>query len=295
MLKKYSLDEYVQMLNISNPNENEFNNIVNEFSYFKTNTGTGKLSNYNFERGLLVYLLVGKLKPKNILEIGTGSGFSTLCMAMAMTDFELDGKIYTIDYLPHGEKTTQHYKKSEKSLERFASREEIWNLQNKPKWIEKIEILTGYTSESFHKHELPLFDFCYIDGGHYYSAVKNDFFTTLLGSNDNCVFLLDDYIDKPEFDVKNFVDNEIATKFNVDLIDTDKSRNIDEQVWVTKNDYGMCFIRGKKDELIEHFGRKEIERYVDNHRKFEKRLKLRNDLNKKIPFMKNIRFSKFLR
>ena len=130
MLKKYSLDEYVQMLNISNPNENEFNNIVNEFSYFKTNTGTGKLSNYNFERGLLVYLLVGKLKPKNILEVGTGSGFSTLCMAMAMTDFELDGKIYTIDYLPHGEKTTQHYKKSEKSLERFASREEIWNLQN---------------------------------------------------------------------------------------------------------------------------------------------------------------------
>ena len=86
MLKKYSLDEYVQMLNISNPNENEFNNIVNEFSYFKTNTGTGKLSNYNFERGLLVYLLVGKLKPKNILEVGPASGHNSLYIAACNPD-----------------------------------------------------------------------------------------------------------------------------------------------------------------------------------------------------------------
>ena len=48
--------------------------------------------NPNFERGILLYSLITKYRPKNILEIGTAEGFSALCMAWAMTDCNINGK-----------------------------------------------------------------------------------------------------------------------------------------------------------------------------------------------------------
>ena len=46
-----------------------------------------------FHRGPLLYALICYLKPKKILEFGTGGGYSTLCMAKALTDSKIDGKI----------------------------------------------------------------------------------------------------------------------------------------------------------------------------------------------------------
>ena len=39
-----------------------------------------------FYRGPLLYALICHLKPRRILEFGTGGGYSTLCMAKALSD-----------------------------------------------------------------------------------------------------------------------------------------------------------------------------------------------------------------
>ena len=52
--------------------------------------------NPNFERGILLYSLITKYRPQNILEIGTAEGFSALCMAWALTDSNIDGKIFIL-------------------------------------------------------------------------------------------------------------------------------------------------------------------------------------------------------
>jgi hypothetical protein len=232
------------------------------------------------------------LKPKNILEIGTAQGFSTLCMAWAMNDFKIDGNIHTIDYINHDHEFLHYYKESEQISQKITTRRKLWKEFAEPTWVEKIHIITGYAGQVIDKAKLPKIDFFYIDGPHFYSGVKHDFLSSLLMSSSNPTFLMDDYIDRPYFGVKKLIDKEIADVFSVDLIKNDRS-NLMQTLGITKTDYGLCFFQGRKDELIEHFGLTNIEKYLKNYRRYEKRLKLRNSLNEKFPILKNIRFSKF--
>ena len=60
------------------------------------------------------------------------------------------------------------------------------------------------------KNNHPKFDFGYIDGAHFYDAVKHDFYAFLKSSNSNFGILLDDYIDRKYYGVKKLVDEEIS-------------------------------------------------------------------------------------
>ena len=51
----------------------------------------------NYERGILMYYLVRKKEINSVLEIGFGRGYSTFCMAKAMCDHGIDGKIVSVD------------------------------------------------------------------------------------------------------------------------------------------------------------------------------------------------------
>lgn len=294
VLKDYELDEYLKKLNVPLPETQRFQNLVNELTYFKSSVGNKEIINFNFERGYILYCLVSLLKPKNILEIGTAQGFGTLCMAWAMNDSNTDGNIYTIDFTDHDHEELQYYKKSEKISQRVTTRRKLWEEVAEPAWVQKIHVITGYVGEVIDKVKLPEIDFFYIDGPHFYSGVKHDFLSSLLISTSNSSFLLDDYIDRPDFGVKKLVDDEIADMFNVDLIKNDKS-NLMHILGITKTDYGHIFFQSKKNELIEHFGLSNIKKYIKKYRRYEKRLKLRNSLNKKIPLLKNVRFSKIFK
>ena len=50
------------------------------------------------------------MKPKKILEFGTGGGYSTLCMAKALDDNGIDSHIYTIDRVGNDEKIDRFFK-----------------------------------------------------------------------------------------------------------------------------------------------------------------------------------------
>ena len=43
-------------------------------------------------------------KTINIVETGTARGFSSICMAKALSDSEFEGSIFTLDVLPHFKK-----------------------------------------------------------------------------------------------------------------------------------------------------------------------------------------------
>jgi predicted O-methyltransferase YrrM len=76
---------------------------------------------------MLLYALIAKYKPKNILEFGTASGYATLCMAWAMEDHNIDGKIFTIDIEPMNKSTIRATNCGNGYTNELISRKEIWN------------------------------------------------------------------------------------------------------------------------------------------------------------------------
>ena len=152
MSKKDSLEisEYIDSLGIELPERNNFDKLNSWLPVPNTNEEVSRdpRTSRNFERGRLLYALVAKNKPKTILEIGTAEGYSTLCMAWAMSDYKIPGKIYTIDYQSHTKPVERiHYFNKDKFKTYFCSRQQLWEKVSNPKWIDKIEIKEGYAGE----------------------------------------------------------------------------------------------------------------------------------------------------
>ena len=103
-----------------------------------------------------MYYLTRKNEFNSVLEIGFGRGYATMCMAKAMCDHGIDGKITTVD--PNF---------NEDFLKYIA--------QIFPKiWFEKIEFISATSDQYFQENPDREYDFIYIDGDHTYQAVKND-------------------------------------------------------------------------------------------------------------------------
>ena len=127
----------------------------------------------NYERGILMYYLARKLKFESVLEIGFGRGYSTFCMAKAMCDHGIDGKITTVDPSFNND-----------FLNQLA--------QIFPKaWFEKIEFVKKTSDDYFKENKDKKYDFIYIDGDHRYEAVKSDWENSK--NNFKKALLFDDY------------------------------------------------------------------------------------------------------
>ena len=110
----------------------------------------------NYERGILLYYLVRKNQLNSVLEVGFGRGYGTFCMAKAMCDHGIDGKITTVD--PN------------------FNRQHLENLSKVfPKaWFEKIEFINATSADFYANNTDREFDFVFIDGDHRYDYVKKD-------------------------------------------------------------------------------------------------------------------------
>ena len=95
-LDSIKIDEFIDSLNVQIPSKEKFLQLNR---IFPINQKT-KIKIINYERGMLLYSLIAKYKPKIVLEIGTAEGYSALCMAWAMTDYDINGRIFTIDPKP---------------------------------------------------------------------------------------------------------------------------------------------------------------------------------------------------
>lgn len=92
-------------------------------------------------QGRLLKMFVEMIKPKNILEVGTYSGYSALCMAEGLQE---GGKIHTIEIFDELEDFTRPW------------------LENSP-WADKIEFHIGDAMEIIPKLGIK-FDMAFIDG-----------------------------------------------------------------------------------------------------------------------------------
>ena len=294
------INSLIDSFGIKIPSADEFQKLNNFFPIYNDESD----SILNFERGMLLYAMVGKNKPRTILEIGTASGYSTICMAKALTDFNIQGKIITIDPEPHNKKNRYVLNFDEKGSKIYEmSREELWNRCASEEWIKKIQVITGYSGEVFEKNNISKIDMAFIDGHHVFNAVKHDFYAILKSSSDKFQILFDDYFPGESKDVKQLVDEEIFPNFPIKLVKTNYKDQISNKLNSNlNNEHGindelfMCLIDSDdlKKPVSEIYSKEKINNFLKEYNKWESRWRRRKNLNSKIPFLKKIRFRNFL-
>ena len=128
----------------------------------------------NYERGILLHSLIKTFNISSVLEIGTGRGYATMCMAKAMSDLGVEGKITTVD--PSINERQEFFQGLTKVFPR--------------QWWSKVQFIDG-KSEDFLQGTNEKYDLIYIDGDHRYDAVLKDW--NLCKDRYNKFLLFDDY------------------------------------------------------------------------------------------------------
>jgi predicted O-methyltransferase YrrM len=148
--------------------------------------------NLNLGFGYLYYALVRMLRPKHVLVIGSGFGFSVVCLALALKD-NTKGQLSFVDpsysVLSDGPfKTvggTAQWDDPEKVVRHFA-RFGVEHLVTHHR-LRSDEFFARYGGSG-----LPPIDVAFIDGSHAYDDVREDFLSTLLRARRNSYILLHD-------------------------------------------------------------------------------------------------------
>ena len=292
-LDSIKIDEFIDSLNVQIPSKEKFLQLTRIFPISQKT----KIKIINYERGILLYSLIAKYKPKNVLEIGTAEGYSALCMAWAMTDYDINGRIFTIDPKPFDvpikrEITLEENPKHESIM---LSTKELWNKFANKEWIKKIEVLTGFSGEILQKKtkEFPKMNMGFIDGHHTYEAVIHDFYAFLQTASENFSLLFDDYSYHVDVNASKVINEEIVPNFDVTQIITNaKQQRKEANRLALTHELGMCWIesRSLKKPLREIFPKSKSAQIINDYLKWEKRWKLRKNLNSKIPLLGRFRF-----
>lgn len=282
---------FIESLDIIVPNDEEFLKLSKSTPMYPENE---ELHSINYERGILLYALIAKYKPLNVLEIGTAKGYSTLCMAWAMHDNSIPGTIYTVDPALD----TKFEIKIDDEINVLTTTQ-LWEKIAPYEWISKIKPLVGYSGEIMSKYNFPKMDFAYIDGHHVYEAVEHDFHAFLNVSSDDFRILFDDYALSDG--VTKLIDNDVSENFDGVLIKTNTEHPYKELGFNLNSKFGvyhaMCWFQqdSLKKPLQQAYPAHKINDVLKKYRRFEKRWILRQKINQKMPMLKNIRFSKYFR
>lgn len=151
-----------------------------------------KPRNLNLGFGFLYYAVVRALQPKHALVIGSGYGFSVVCLALGMKDNGL-GRLTFVDpsysVFKQGPMKTVGGRSAWDKPEKVRRHFERFGVQ---------DIVTHYKmrdDEFFPAYEslrLPPADLAFIDGNHAYKEVAYDFTEVLMRSHENTYIFLHD-------------------------------------------------------------------------------------------------------
>ena len=132
-----------------------------------------------------IYFLIMALKPRNVLEVGTHIGASTIYIAAALKRLNAGGKLTTVDVIDVNYPEHGSWKKvgMSKSPTNFAAELSLLNL---------IQFHTGPSLE-FMRRTNQRFDFVFLDGDHAASTVYQELGAALPLIHRESVVLLHDY------------------------------------------------------------------------------------------------------
>ncbi len=174
-----------------------------------------KKSKILYVHGRLLYSSLRKYIEKsnekniNIIETGTARGFSALCMAKAMHDANIGGKIITFDVLPHNHKM---YWNCIDDHEGKKTRQELLepykNLTEKYIWFHQ-----GNTKIELPKLQTDRVHFAFLDSAHEYYYLVDEFLNIKDKQQKGDIVFFDDYTPKMFPGVVKAVD-EICEKYN---------------------------------------------------------------------------------
>lgn len=151
------LNEFIMLNELEMPDSTIFEKLVNDLSFYKDDAG--EIGNVNYERGIILYGLIKKFKPKNILEFGTAKGFRTLSMAYAVYENNNNGAIFTIDLIGHMN-PIEHVRKISGSYEKEkTTRKKLWIDTVPTEWLDSVKFIHGYSGTIVEQHDLPKIDF----------------------------------------------------------------------------------------------------------------------------------------
>lgn len=162
-----------------------------------------KKSELNYAHGRVLYCVLRKyLKTLdknnttvNIFETGTGRGFSSVCMAKALSDSQFEGSICTVDVLPHFKKILWNCIADH--TDGAQTRDDLLR-----DWAELVEryiiFVQGFTRHVVPKIALTRINFAFLDGAHTYEDVMFEFNYISQRQKKGDIVVFDDY------NVKNF-------------------------------------------------------------------------------------------
>jgi hypothetical protein len=151
-----------------------------------------KPRNQNLGFGFIYYGVVRALRPKHTLVIGSGYGFSVVCLALGIKD-NAAGRLSFID---------PSYSLVKDGPKKTVGGRGTWNdeeaVRNRFRRFSVDDVVTHYKLRSdqvfpeYEKLKLPPIDLAFVDGSHSYESVRYDFIEVLRRSHKNTYVFLHD-------------------------------------------------------------------------------------------------------
>ena len=148
--------------------------------------------NLNLGFGFLYYGLVRSLRPRHVLVIGSGFGFSVVCLALGLKDNDR-GHLTFVD---------PSYSVFKDGPFRTVGGTSQWDDPNKVRThfrrfgvdhlVQHHKLTSQEFFASYPQRGLPPIDLAFIDGSHSYMDVRHDFLSVLRQSRRNSYILLHD-------------------------------------------------------------------------------------------------------
>ena len=183
-----------------------------------------KKSKLNYAHGRVLYTVLRDYlstmnednKTINILETGTARGFSSICMAKALSDSEFEGSICTLDVLPHFK--NMFWNCAADHTKGDQNRNDLLN-----DWADLTEryiiFMQGFTKHILPTISLSRINFAFLDGAHTFKDVMFEFNAISNRQKDGDIIVFDDY-NKKDFPgiVKavNYIEREM--NYNIKLV-----------------------------------------------------------------------------
>ena len=174
-----------------------------------------KKSEISIDHGKILYAIVDRYCEKNegknitIVETGTAKGFSSICMAKALSENKCFGKIYTFDLIEHNNKYRWN---NICDLDDLVSREEM--LKDWKYLIDEfIVFISGFSHINLKNIHFGRINFAFIDGSHYGHDIDYEFNYISNFQHKGDQILFDDFDNDTYKSLTNKI-NELCKKLN---------------------------------------------------------------------------------